>query len=543
LNIAPGTVIEFKPNTGITVYGRLICGGSTFTDSIIMKPDVAGTEWDGIFLSDLSNEYGSMIYRCLISGATYGIRTDNISQGYYMGISRCRITDCDYGLYLEDTGPITIQYTTTDNCASAGIVIRNSTPNTLYRVEANDNRYGLYLLSGSSTGSLECKFSGNSCDGIVAGSGSNPSFCGGYNQIIDNDGNGVYCSGNSFPNFGNANNYGYNSIHGHHTTAGCYEIDNSNTGGYPISAQGNYWGGTPQSSWFNGGVDYSNYLESEPESVESDPTKYHGNPCQISSLDPLGNFYSAVNNQQWELAEEILTNLMSLSPSVAAQERIISLMGSLYRWSGNLSGGCEALSALLPNTSAKSFTRLSLMWLQKYSGNYTIALALADSLLILPNVNQDYRALALMDKGFLLKYDFEDPAAGNAVFASFLQQYPDHPQAFLVQSELRLEPSTTAGKGNLVAGISQPNEFKLHHAHPNPFNPSTIISYELRAASQVSLKVYDTAGRLITTLVDERQPAGSHGATFDGRTLSSGIYLAKLQAGEFTAVQKMVLLK
>jgi hypothetical protein len=83
----------------------------------------------------------------------------------------------------------------------------------------------------------------------------------------------------------------------------------------------------------------------------------------------------------------------------------------------------------------------------------------------------------------------------------------------------------------------------LLKAFPNPFNPSTAISYELRAASYVSLKVYDTAGRLVTTLADGRKEAGTHEVTFDGSKLAAGVYIARLTAGEFTAAQKMVLLK
>jgi uncharacterized delta-60 repeat protein len=78
---------------------------------------------------------------------------------------------------------------------------------------------------------------------------------------------------------------------------------------------------------------------------------------------------------------------------------------------------------------------------------------------------------------------------------------------------------------------------------PNPFNPLTTIRYNLSTASQVSLTVYDTAGRLVTTLIDGWQEAGTHNATFDGSKLASGIYLAKLEAGEFKSVQKLVLMK
>jgi len=78
---------------------------------------------------------------------------------------------------------------------------------------------------------------------------------------------------------------------------------------------------------------------------------------------------------------------------------------------------------------------------------------------------------------------------------------------------------------------------------PNPFNPRTALSYELRAASYVSLRIYDTAGREVRTLVDGWREAGGHRVRFDGSGLLSGIYFVRLAAGEGTAVQKVVLLK
>jgi len=83
----------------------------------------------------------------------------------------------------------------------------------------------------------------------------------------------------------------------------------------------------------------------------------------------------------------------------------------------------------------------------------------------------------------------------------------------------------------------------LLKAFPNPFNPSTALSYQLSANSYVTLKVYDTAGRLVATLVDGWRKAGRHEATFDGSKLPSGIYLYTLSADEHTATGKIVLLK
>jgi uncharacterized delta-60 repeat protein len=91
--------------------------------------------------------------------------------------------------------------------------------------------------------------------------------------------------------------------------------------------------------------------------------------------------------------------------------------------------------------------------------------------------------------------------------------------------------------------LETPLEFRLKGASPNPFNASTAISYQLQAPSHVSLKVFDTAGRLVSKLVEERQSAGEHQAVFDGSGHASGLYLARLTAGEFTATQKLVLLK
>jgi hypothetical protein len=97
--------------------------------------------------------------------------------------------------------------------------------------------------------------------------------------------------------------------------------------------------------------------------------------------------------------------------------------------------------------------------------------------------------------------------------------------------------------GDLSASVANPSSFILHPCSPNPFNPTTTISYELPAASEVSLKVYDTSGRLVTTLINGFRQAGSHEVTFEGSHLPSGIYLYRIQAGAWSATGKMALVK
>jgi hypothetical protein len=95
---------------------------------------------------------------------------------------------------------------------------------------------------------------------------------------------------------------------------------------------------------------------------------------------------------------------------------------------------------------------------------------------------------------------------------------------------------------------SQPLSFKLYPSRPIPFNATTVVSFELRVASQVRLRVYDTAGRLVSTLVDGWREGGRHEVSFDGSGLASGVYLYRLGvSGSGTTPNimtgKMVLLK
>ena len=88
-----------------------------------------------------------------------------------------------------------------------------------------------------------------------------------------------------------------------------------------------------------------------------------------------------------------------------------------------------------------------------------------------------------------------------------------------------------------------PESVKLLENYPNPFNPRTAISFQLSAFSQVSLKVYDTAGRLVATLLDGWREAGSHQVTWDASGLPSGIYICRITAGSWSSSEKLILLK
>ncbi len=85
--------------------------------------------------------------------------------------------------------------------------------------------------------------------------------------------------------------------------------------------------------------------------------------------------------------------------------------------------------------------------------------------------------------------------------------------------------------------------YSLSNNYPNPFNPSTTISYSVPEIEFVTLKVYDVLGNEIAILVNEEKSIGSYEVEFSGNELPSGIYFYRLQAGSFVETKKMVLMK
>ena len=115
-----------------------------------------------------------------------------------------------------------------------------------------------------------------------------------------------------------------------------------------------------------------------------------------------------------------------------------------------------------------------------------------------------------------------------------------------IDTYARIHGKTLPKPGNSeynLSNVTSSSQYKLFDNYPNPFNPTTIINYQIPNNSFVTLKIYDELGREIRTIVNQYQTKGRYDISFNAENLASGIYFYKLQTGNFVSVKKMMLLK
>ncbi|MFC1555804.1 M6 family metalloprotease domain-containing protein [candidate division KSB1 bacterium] len=142
----------------------------------------------------------------------------------------------------------------------------------------------------------------------------------------------------------------------------------------------------------------------------------------------------------------------------------------------------------------------------------------------------------IIDPGFLILTD----GIGGVLFSDIDMGLEDHID--LSGKSVSMVKLVIFGEAAILS------DYELMQNYPNPFNPETTIQYELPHATNVTIQIYDMLGKEVNTLLSQQMPAGSHsiiwdGTDYSGNQLSSGIYIYKIQAEDYTAARKMILLK
>ena len=152
---------------------------------------------------------------------------------------------------------------------------------------------------------------------------------------------------------------------------------------------------------------------------------------------------------------------------------------------------------------------------------------------------------------FLMVYS-EEPAGETITFRVLdddTEQFYDLNQTTPFEADAILgspaEPVVLDNRasGKLAVEQELPTEFALRQNYPNPFNPTTTIKYDVPAESAVRIVLFDVLGREVRRLVDRAQKAGRYEVVFDASQIASGTYFYRMQAGDFQALHKMIVLK
>ena len=183
------------------------------------------------------------------------------------------------------------------------------------------------------------------------------------------------------------------------------------------------------------------------------------------------------------------------------------------------------------------------------------------------NISEDDQIVALSDDGRVVGLStFSDGRCGMAVWGDDASTDEIEGMQFGEVFELRywdsvrkIESSLTIsdileGAGlvyetdaftvlDLAMHNGIPDEYFLGSAYPNPFNSIIRLNYGLPETARLTIKVYDVSGRLVTTLINDDQPAGYHTALWKGDNVSSGSYFVKMKSENFNTVQKIALVK
>lgn len=512
LKIHPGITIQLSPSKKVIVNGTLIASGSsgskiTFTSS--------GT-WYGI---EYYNASGGQVFYSIIQNAQYGVRVINSSPALAWN---------------------TIRYNT------VGVQFDN-----------NSYIYG---------GSLQGNVIENNFDGVKCYQYSDPGFTS-SNVIRYNIYNGVYGDATSVPNLGLYYPTGHNSLYYNGT-----EVWSNYSG--TIYARSNWWGEPDPTPNVSSNVDWSNYLNYDPNSgmgvvlakagaSERRSNEFAGEAvADTVGIAEVNRAHEALLKGEYARALSLFEGIVGTYPDHFSGRRALAFVGRCLQKLNRANETVARRDQLVQNHAGKEIFGLShslavgdLIKSEQYAEAIDRCSAILRDF-----PGTDLAKYALFDLGSIHWYRLADQKTGEQYYRDLIAQWPDDDLAISALATLgEWVPREHAlpqppSEPQLTKSGEIPGRYALLGNYPNPFNPTTTISYALPVRADVKVVLYNIMGREIKTYQIPSQAPGYQNITWDGtdvhgRPVASGVYLYRISARslqndeQFVQTAKLMLLK
>lgn len=452
------------------------------------------------------------------------------------------------------------------------ILVDNHCDLTIFDNYFSENEYAVACLDGASP-TLGYNFFHNNEYSLFCGQSSNPilyydessSPNGGFNYFYTTSAVsgciGVYAGDNSFPIIGTSNRYGYNDFMGNPNAGNLYYIQNANSSGR-IMAERNYWNygiTDPNSNQFSGLVDYDPWLEGHLEeniSGSGDITHKSGGSSSTAGFNmPLSYLDQLFTQGQEALVEGNYTIALAkfgailLSNSEDYKLAALSLIAETYRrmdLSDEIIPYLQQIINTSPSAVVDNFASLLMASQYNSQNNVTQCMNILEVIANNTSLPDNLQSSALFNRAEVYLCELHDTTSAIGLLAEYIEDYPEGSLidlAILRYNVLTGESIQKIGNTENLISYAIPEKYELKPNYPNPFNPTTTITYTLPSACNISLIVYDVSGREIVRLYDGYHSEGTYKAVFEGGNLPSGVYFARFTAGDFTHTQKMLLIK
>jgi len=457
-----------------------------------------------------------------------------------------------YGIEFNYCSPTTLKYCTIQN-ASYGIHAYNS-PLYLENCSFSNNSVGIKYNNQSGGNVQTSTISSSGSYGIQCSQNSNPTIK--QTNRIWNNYTGVYGDYNSLPELGNWGTNGYNSIKNNSSMDVWSE--NTNT----VYALYNYWGSSTPDPNVSDNVVWEPYLTFDPTGgLRKQPGETasailaHGNADpDTTGKSEFSKAYQTYLHGDYAEAESQFEVLVNKYPDKPAGLQALALIDYCYQNLDNRAASSSYLNQVAETYKGKEISGLassiSVGQLVR-DGAYDEAISTSQKILD-GYADKNLGKYALYDLGTIYWYYLEDHEAGEKYYRQLIARWPEDDLAASAMATLgewkpRAQSPSPDSSQALTKLPAIPREYALSQNFPNPFNPSTEIQYQLPEANRTTLKIYNVLGQRVVTLIDDQKPAGYYTVRWDGRNalgekVGAGIYLCRMQAGEFVKTMKMTLL-